>query len=283
MRLKDAIIEKLDWIMEQNHSRSIKDICLELGFKSDYVLLIIRQYGLQIRHHKKPIFTPRVKGRNQKIAKYTLDETRFNQIDNEHSAYWLGFCDADGSIGYYESGPKFTIQLQKKDESHLEKFRNWLGYNGPIRQKICGKSNTPQVNMSFCSRVICDNLSLQGCIPRKTYYLDMPPNLSDELFPHFLRGIFDGDGTITFSNDKYRYGRFGLAGYPLILDKIASKLNSILGVRQTKATPNNSNISKTDGFVIKYGSQEDVRKIRDYMYKSATVWLERKRDRLELV
>ena len=48
-----------------------------------------------------------------------MKERIFSSIQNQETAYWLGFLAADGSI--FEN--KLVIGLSAKDTEHLEKFK----------------------------------------------------------------------------------------------------------------------------------------------------------------
>src|ERR1017187_5657245 len=52
-------------------------------------------------------------------------ERMFNNIDNELSAYWLGFIMADGNMN--DTNKTLVIHLSQKDEYHLKKLGSLLG------------------------------------------------------------------------------------------------------------------------------------------------------------
>lgn len=69
--------------------------------------------------------------------------------------------------------------------------------------KICldRRENTECVYISFYSKRMFDDLSNYGIVPNKTYitdslYLD---KITEEFRRDYLRGIFDGDGTLSFT------------------------------------------------------------------------------------
>jgi hypothetical protein len=79
------------------------------------------------------------------LAKYNCsainlhNQVKFNQnvfdcIDTEEKAYWLGFIFADGYISSHipdkKKTYKFELSLSLKDKSHLEKFNQFMRYNG---------------------------------------------------------------------------------------------------------------------------------------------------------
>jgi hypothetical protein len=52
----------------------------------------------------------------------------------------------------------------------------------------------------YCPRVI-DSIAQHGVVPRKTGKEIVPNRLPDELLPHFVRGVIDGDGCISMTYD----------------------------------------------------------------------------------
>lgn len=46
------------------------------------------------------------------------------------------------------------------------------------------------------------DLEKWGCIENKTFKLKFPEFLSEELVPHFIRGYFDGDGSVFIHRQK---------------------------------------------------------------------------------
>lgn len=135
------------------------------------------------------------------MKKYSYDENYFENIDTEEKAYWLGFIAADGSIG---ETCGLEISLSYKDIDHLYKFANNIGAEIDIistrmvkEYKVC--------RIFINNKKIINDLSKYGIIRNKGYKLDFPNFLNDEMLKHYLRGYFDGDGSIS-TNGKNRNG-----------------------------------------------------------------------------
>lgn len=47
-----------------------------------------------------------------------------------------------------------------------------------------------------------DDLIKHGCIPNKSLKLKFPTTVPDKLIRHFVRGYFDGDGSIAKNEDR---------------------------------------------------------------------------------
>lgn len=137
-----------------------------------------------------------VRSREDCARKYKFDESYFDSIDSEKKAYWLGFLFADG---YVKSNMRDVgATLKAADSGHLEKLKEDLKYNGPIRFYehnttfgLCKYSR-----LELASRNMAANLIAHGCTPKKTHNLEGPIGLPDDLVRHFCRGMVDGDGYI---------------------------------------------------------------------------------------
>ena len=128
------------------------------------------------------------------VRKYTLNQEYFDSINTPEQAYWLGFITADGSVSRSKKGCTFRVQLKTDDLEHLQLLTNALGSNQPVH--ICNKDRG--VVAQFNSSRIVNSLTRLGVIERKS--LIVKPWIGpDDLMPHYWRGLFDGDGTIFYS------------------------------------------------------------------------------------
>ena len=88
------------------------------------------------------------------------------------------------------------MSLQNKDVDHLRKFTNDLNCDGAIYPDgDCSK-------FSLWSSALVKDLETNFSVhPRKTYDVEFPNQVPEEYWKDIVRGIFDGDGSIT-SNGK---------------------------------------------------------------------------------
>ena len=96
-----------------------------------------------------------------------------------------------------------------------------------------------------------------------------------ELIHHFMRGYFDGDGCICISNNQ---AYFTVIGTPEFLNGYEYYLLKTLN----RTTPNKRKHTKrhheqTEWIV--YGGNKQCKKIYDYLYKDATIYLDRKKQK----
>lgn len=148
--------------------------------------------------------------------KYQVNESFFDKIDSEEKAYWLGFLAADGCNE--SSHHTITINLNERDTKHLDKFRKALGSEAEIFSVVgtgYGEGTT-LARIVINSIHLCEALTKQGVPPRKSNILQ-PPNISPDLYKHWIRGYLDGDGSIYISDDT---ARIAFVGTKEVLDFI---------------------------------------------------------------
>lgn len=141
-----------------------------------------------------------------------LDESIFAEW-SPVMAYFVGFLTADGFL--HSTQPSVSFNSTEVDE--LLKFKQILRFTGDVKVyksysrgvecKPCGK-------LVVWSRLLRARLGELGLHPRKTYGDPIPVGLPDHLFYDYLRGLFDGDGCLSFgdySNCSAKYCRFSIA------------------------------------------------------------------------
>lgn len=218
------------------------------------------------------------------IAKY-YDDTVFDSIDTEEKAYWLGFIYADGNINSdpLKEIPHYTFELglSKKDEDHLRKFANFIKYKKSIKNKVVKYKNKEYqaVRIQIHSKHLWNTLNNYGCTPKKSLTLKFPDRsiFKDEsLIRHFIRGYFDGDGSLgIYENkvDKYTYhNKFQcslLGTYEFLL-----KASSYIGIEKEPKSKGSEKYPDK-AFVITYVYLQAL-EVCNYMYDDSTIYLDRK-------
>lgn len=204
--------------------------------------------------------------------KYTLNEHFLDCIDSEEKAYYLGFMYADGYNGEEAQRWKIAIDLQKQDEPILRTFCVLLGTNRPLcfdKRGCC--------SLSFTSKRLSVRLAELGCHRAKTFTITFPDWMPVDLIPHFVRGYIDGDGWIHFDGEK------GVTVAALGADSFARRMAKIIesacGVHTTlSAHPKSAGITQWQ-----VRGRDQVSTVLAWLYKDATVYLERKKRKAEQV
>lgn len=203
------------------------------------------------------------------------DKDKFHNIDNEQDAYWLGFLYADGYVIASKNKnhtPYFGVQLQKRDEEHLRKLNKFMNGNATIyhvpKKSPCSDNYYEQSSISFSGSQLVNNLIENGCVPRKSTIIQFPYNISNELYRHFIRGYFDGDGSVG-AYGKYKYIRASIecASYDFL-----TSIKNILNENDITC-----GISKDyNAWKLYIGGMKNTNKFLNYLYKDSSIYLDRK-------
>jgi len=216
------------------------------------------------------------------ISKYTKNERIFEFIDSETKAYWLGFLAADGHVS--DEG-RLHLKLSLNDVSHLEKYKSFLEYTGPIevREDSLGKSirrfgkhlKYKTALLRISSQKICSDLKRYNIIPRKSLILEFPNRLSDNLVSHYLRGYIDGDGCWYVNVGKYNDATLVVLSTESFLNRIQDILFSRKLIGRIYKLKHPSKIYK-----LEIRGRRLISKIAEWLYSDSTIFLDRKRQYL---
>lgn len=131
-------------------------------------------------------------GRGNPNTKYLdLDDRLFELIDTEAKAYLLGWIASDGAI----NKSSLAIYVHRKDLATLARLRDAVCESLPIK----AKKATPLVGFTINSkRIVADVCRWLNISPgKKSGIVGMPVLATKELGWAFIRGVFDGDGSVT--------------------------------------------------------------------------------------
>lgn len=159
-------------------------------------------------------------GQNNPNFQYKKNENLFEAIDDEFKAYILGFIASDGCL----FGNRIVITIHKKDIDILEKIRNYICKDIPIKRFI--KKN--QVSLTISSKKMVEDINKLLDIPKdikKSNIVKYPFNMI--YHKDFIRGFFDGDGHINDpTKNKKTYLQCGITSNSSdLLDSIKTQVN----------------------------------------------------------
>lgn len=194
-------------------------------------------------------------------------------------AYFAGYFCADGNISSCKS-PRASIC--SVDEQILTDIAKAIDYPLPLKSSIrtrasgvCeGKTHRPIFQIGFAYRPR-DRLLELGYGPRKTGREHIPEEITDDLFPRFLRGLSDGDGSLSLVKRKGKSDRltWQLVGpSEKFLREILDRLIR-LDVIQTKAKVYDR---KTSWVIVLH--DKSARAVAEFMYRDGGICIQRKKD-----
>lgn len=218
-------------------------------------------------------------------SRFSFNQDYFENIDNEHKAYWLGFLYADGYVNSKKN--VVSLRIKRDDDYILKQFAKDLDSNIPVKyyshtNKLPNSDKIHTLHyasITICNKKIKEDLIKQGCLENKTLILNFPFHIPSYLYKDFIRGYMDGDGCVTYCG-KQKCGnqefKVNFCGTQEMLNGIQKVFgyNKKLGKRWDDGKNN---------YTLDISGNCQVYDFLTKLYNNATIYLERKYKRyLEL-
>lgn len=236
-----------------------------------------------------------LKIKNLKHRQYYLENYTqhnfFDSIDSELKAYLLGLYYADGSI----SKNRISFSFTEKDAELIQIIKdnicpfNKITHVKSSTSKITGYTNKPMYGITFKSEHMCETLNKYKMGHHKTYSIqDDLTFIPDTYMIDFIRGYFDGDGTVHISKGKKNHilkdGTKKQYDYINYNWSIISHTNEHLYIIKDFLYKNyklHCNIIKESrgNFLIEINRKKDFYKMEELLYQNANFFLKRKREK----
>lgn len=216
---------------------------------------------------------------NCSATKLEVDSDYFEVIDNEHKAYWLGFLTADGHVSSYKND--IELALKEEDYDHIVKFKNDIKSNHKITQKIIELENKKHkaYRINIADKKLNSDLNYLGLNSNKSYKAYIPFRfVPNELIPHYIRGLFDGDGCVRKQNKNGTGIIICTTASQMMVNDITECMEKELNIAVKVSKKRNTNVSD-----VKIYKQDDVNTFYDWIYKDATIYLDRKYEKFAVL
>lgn len=234
----------------------------ELAKKYNITRPTVRAYAKRLGLHK---------GNTKRLKKHTLDVSYFDVIDTPNKAYVLGFIYADGC----NTRQGLQIGIQEEDKEVLDFIKDELNISNDLRYIKPYKLHwKPKWEISIKSVDFSNSLTKVGCPPAKSLLLKFPDFIPESLISHFIRGYFDGDGSVTISKKGY-----------FAISFISGSEDFINGLNEFlyRKTGHLLNIYKGKAYSIQTGKKEAIKAILKLIYKDSTFSMRRKYEKAALL
>lgn len=208
----------------------------------------------------------------QKIKKYFLN-TNFFKVWSPEMAYILGFIAADGNI--CKTGRAHMLHIACDDEDVIVKVKNVIEYQGPIHKKPRDNGKI-SYSLRICDSTIFRDLQNLNITERKSLTFT-PPKIPQELTWHFVRGYFDGDGSVFLKSSAYP-SKLGVNIYTASFNMslyLHKTIRELLGELYMGVVYVRTADQKIKYYAVRIGHKAAV-KLFYYMYNDSTIHLERK-------
>lgn len=239
-----------------------------LGVSRRSVSRVLKENGVQTRRKNR----------------YTLNEDYFEEIDSEEKAYILGFMLADG---YVDIATNYVvIQLTEGDLQLLEDIAKAINFTGEIKYVPPQKNRFSKLGcyrLAFSSKKMVEDLYRHGLYKGKSLTIDKLPDVEMKLKRHLIRGLFDGDGSITtFENSKQKYEpspTFTILCTKPIADEVANYFKEY-----ANTTSGYIQQSKTKELVyFSIRGNKNLLNIYHELYDGSSICLERKKKKFNMI
>jgi hypothetical protein len=216
--------------------------------------------------------------RSHARREYDVDDQFFDEINTQEKAYFLGFLFADGYN--LETRNAVSISLAEPDRRILEEMNALVQPDKPLQYvKYKGKRQN-QYRLTMQNKRISRRLSELGCHQRKSYDLSFPVCVSESLMPHFVRGYFDGDGSIILPRRRSNVS-VSFVGSVTFISGLRSYLADKCHLSMVKMASRFE--SEPRVVQIAYCGVNNVIRLRDMMYKDARILLRRKFEKFQTI
>lgn len=224
---------------------------------------------------------------SRKLFKYKLNENYFEKIDDFYKAYFLGLLYADGYIGKYRSSYEnnrvgfINLSLQERDGYLVEKLKEVIDYGGPIRTINKGGNRQKQKSIRVANINFANHLLKHGLHPKKSFTCQFP-DLPEHLISAFILGVFDGDGSMSFSSKDaggYLRSNCQIIGSIEFIKYIQNYINKHIEEKESSGCFMIRECKNGKLAVIKWSNPKHLIKIYHLFYTQAPFFLKRKKDK----
>lgn len=241
---------------------------MEKQIINDYLNNFLSNHELSVKYGLHRVTIQRVLKKNgidlrKKTPKLKVNHNFFSEY-NEFSCYWAGFILADG---YVRTNKRNTlvIKLKKDDNVHLENFKRDIEYIGDVKIK-----NNYSVLTISSSKIINDLKENFDITTKKSLTCFVSEKIPLIYMKHYIRGYFDGDGSITKTTTE----TISFLGTEKTLNYIRNYFFSYCKIKlRSKDIPQ---ITKNKNICAIFYSGISAYKILKFLYENSNRFLNRK-------
>lgn len=265
--------EELNNILaDYNSGISLAKICEKYHHHRTTLIKYFQEHGIKVRTKGESLRCSQAKkDADMAKRKYTVNENYFSS-QNAKMAYFLGFLMADGNVA--KKNNRIQVCLSEQDSDFLEIFYNEIGGSPVAHYSYHG--NKEQICRWECiSSKIKKDLINYDVIPNKTGHAKIPEKLDKQFYPDFIRGYFDGDGSVWVEKKSGAVGFRIVSHNPEILEQIITYFeeNGIPQVRINIDNRHNTN------YYFKYRKRSSKLIYNLLYYNKECLYMKRKFDK----
>lgn len=194
--IKEKLTKEILENLYNSEHKSLQDIANEFNCTRPRVMQLMEQYGIERRK--------RGKARVLALKKGKFDIFEYNDINEDFFSVWspamawvLGLLFTDGNMQHTTKNRKsLKVGLYSIDLDLLEKVTKHLNSSKPVMKLKQSYDKSKYIfKVEFYREKMRNDLYELGLIDNKSLTMKFP-NLPIEYVRHFIRGCWDGDGSI---------------------------------------------------------------------------------------
>jgi len=196
----------------------------------------------------------------------------FDEINTNEKAYWLGFAYADAYVNM--DLYSFSFGLARKDRDQVEKLVKFLELDikNIWDEEIVDKETVGKIHLTSGVRVyskhLCIILNRLGCKQAKSLILEFPQWLDKSLYRAFIRGFFDGDGSLKLYHDgNYLQYGFNICSTKDVIINISNYIKEIFNIA-VSICHHSPDINKNTYSLYISGNQQ-ILKVMRWLYENS--------------
>lgn len=255
--------EHKDILLAESENRTLPEwmVFFDNQYTKNQIYSFCYHRGLHIKTLSQE---ERNKIQSNNARKYHINQDYFKQWSS-NMAYILGLWFADGCI---YGGKMFDITLHTKDKYILKQVAKELEYEGKLYDYV--DRQAARLNFS-CVVIYRDIVALGGC-ENKSMIVDFP-QIPEQFLPDFIRGYFDGDGSVMLLKNNRLNSAF-TSGSKKFLDKLLEILKDQAGIEGGSYDPSS--------YSLRFGKKDTIR-LGQYIYKNnPELFLMRKKQKFDI-
>lgn len=265
-RLFDKVTKDTMERLYETEKRSISEIAdiLRCGYGSVHRLL--DHYSIKKRSRKE--------GAAVYFSKNLGFNIDFFRRDSPAFYYVLGLLASDGCV----RGNAVTFTSTDKDV--IDWIVKEIEYSNKVSVYLPKNGTKEAYNINLASPELVSILSQYGIVNNKSLTMNFPKNINQKYLPHYIRGVFDGDGSISLSTRKDNGAKTHalsiVSGSERFIAGLCKAVESSIGLKKFPQF-------HRDCYYFRISSRKEILLFCNWIYKDGMYGMERKVSKFNVI
>lgn len=207
-------------ILYREQNKSLEDIASQFNCSRQAIQYIMKKHGIQ-RRKRSEARVLAIKNNKFKTFKYDDINEEFFSLWSPGMAWVLGLIFTDGNLqNSVQNG--LRVSISSVDYELLDKVRNLMQSKREIKKKAQSYDKNKYIyQFEFYREKMRSDIQELGLTERKSLTMQFP-KVPEAYVRHFIRGCWDGDGSVYFESEKLRADY--VTGSKVFIETLVEKL-----------------------------------------------------------